>query len=143
MEKDLAAEIESALNFGENGHSLYNHISYCNQSNINIGQQGSNQYVQGDKAKAAVYHMVKQLTDYDLRTLENKNGRFYTPDGSDLWEVLSNKYKEMAESKEAVSFRLEDYYDQYRRIAKEGWNRGIDAVLTIGYKNGALFDAAV
>ncbi len=141
--KELAAEIESALNFGENGHSLYNHISYCNQSNINIGQQGSNQYVQGDKAKAAVYHMVKQLTDYDLRTLENKNGRFYTPDGSDLWEVLSNKYKEMAESKEAVSFRLEDYYDQYRRIAKEGWNRGIDAVLTIGYKNGALFDAAV
>ncbi|WP_243127866.1 DUF4885 family protein [Schaedlerella arabinosiphila] len=143
VEKDLAAEIESALNFGENGHSLYNHISYCNQSNINIGQQGSNQYVQGDKAKAAVYHMVKQLTDYDLRTLENKNGRFYTPDGSDLWEVLSNKYKEMAESGEAVSFRLEDYYDQYRRIAKEGWNRGIDAVLTIGYKNGVLFDAAV
>lgn len=141
--KELAAEIESALNFGENGHSLYNHISYCNQSNINIGQQGSNQYVQGDKAKAAVYHMVKQLTDYDLRTLENKNGRFYTPDGSDLWEVLSNKYKEMAESGEAVSFRLEDYYDQYRRIAKEGWNRGIDAVLTIGYKNGVLFDAAV
>ena len=87
--------------------------------------------------------MVKQLTDYDLRTLENKNGRFYTPDGSDLWEVLSNKYKEMAESKEAVSFRLEDYYDQYRRIAKEGWNRGIDAVPTIGYKNGVLFDAAV
>ena len=89
VEKDLAAEIEAALNFGENGHSLYSHISYCNQSNA--GQQGSGQYVQGGQAKAAVYHMVKQLTDYDLRTLENKNGRFYTPDGSDLWEVLSNR----------------------------------------------------
>lgn len=70
MEKDLAAAIESALNFGENGHSLYSHISYCNQSNA--GQQGSDQYTQGGQAKAAVYHMVKQLTDYDLRTLKIK-----------------------------------------------------------------------
>lgn len=140
VEKDLAAEIESALNFGENGHSLYSHISYCSQSNINMGQRGSNQYVQGDKAKAVVYHMVRQLTDYDLRTLENKNGRFYTPDGSDLWEVLSDRYKEMAEDGEAGSFRLEDYYDHYRRIAKEGWARGMDANLTIGYQNGALYD---
>lgn len=140
VEKELAAAIESALNFGENGHSLYSHISYCSQSNINMGQQGSDQYVQGDKAKAAVYHMVRQLTDYDLRTLENKNGRFYTPDGSDLWEVLSDRYKEMVENGEAVSFRLEDYYDHYRRIAKEGWGRGMDANLTIGYQNGALYD---
>ena len=138
VEKDLAAAIESALNFGENGHSLYSHISYCNQSNME--QQGSGQYVQGGQAKAAVYHMVKQLTDYDLRTLENKNGRFYTPDGSDLWEVLSNRYKEMAENGEAVSFRLEDYYDHYRRIAKAGWDKGMDANLTIGYQNGALYD---
>ena len=99
--------------------------------------------MQGDKAKAAVYHMVRQLTDYDLRTLENKNGRFYTPGGSDLWEVLSNRYKEMTENGEAGSFRLEDYYDQYRRIAKEGWSRGMDANLTIGYKNGLLFDITV
>ncbi len=140
MEKDLAAEIESALNYGENGHSLYSHISYCNQSNM--GQQESGQYVQGGQAKAAVYHMVKQLTDYDLRTLENKNGRFYTPDGSDLWEVLSNRYKEMAENGEAGSFRLENYYDHYRRIAKEGWSRGTDANLTIVYQNGTLYDMA-
>ena len=141
VEKDLAAAIESALNYGQNGYSLYNHILYCNPGNM--GQPEPDQYAQGDKAKAAVYHMVRQLSGYDLRTLENKNGRFYTPDGIDLWEVLSNRYKEMAESGEAVSFRLEDYYDQYRRIAKEGWSRGFDAVLTIGYKNGVLFDAAV
>ncbi len=139
--KELAAAIESALNYGQNGYSLYNHISYCNQGNMGLTESG--QYAQGDTAKAAVYHMVRQLTGYDLRSLENKNGRFYTPDGNDLWEVLSNRYKEMAESGEAGSFRLEDYYDHYRRIAKEGWSRGIDAVLTIGYKNGLLFDAAV
>ena len=141
MGKELAAAIESALNYGQNGYSLYNHISYCNQGNMGLTESG--QYAQGDTAKAAVYHMVRQLTGYDLRSLENKNGRFYTPDGNDLWEVLSNRYKEMAESGEAGSFRLEDYYDHYRWIAIEGWSRGIDAVLTIGYKNGLLFDAAV
>ena len=138
VEKDLAAEIEAALNFGENGHSLYSHISYCNQSNA--GQQGSGQYVQGGQAKAAVYHMVKQLTDYDLRTLENKNGRFYTPDGRDLWDVLSDRYKEMVENGEAGAFKLADYYDHYRRIAKAGWDRGMDANLTIGYQNEVLYD---
>ena len=46
----------------------------------------------------------------------------------------------MAENGEAGSFRLDDYYDYYRRIAKDGWNRGSDANLTIEYKNGSLYD---
>lgn len=138
VEKELAAVIEAVLNQGQNGYSLYNHLSYCNPGNMGLPEPS--QYAQGDKAKAAVYHMVRQLTDYDLRTLENRNGRFYTPDGKDLWDVLSDRYKAMTENGEADSFKLDDYYDYYRRVAKEGWGRGNDANLTIGYKNGSLYD---
>ena len=115
-------------------------MAYGKKRKWNMGLPESSQYAQGDKAKAAVYHMVRQLTGYDLRTLENKNGRFYTSSGKDLWEVLSERYKTMAENGEAGSFRLDDYYDYYRRIAKDGWNRGSDANLTIEYKNGSLYD---
>ena len=48
--------------------------------------------------------------------------------------------KEMVESGEAGSFRLADYYDHYRRITKAGWSKGMDANLTIGYKNGVIYD---
>ena len=40
--------------------------------------------------------MVDKLTGLDLRKLENRNGKYYTPDGEELWSVLEKKYEELA-----------------------------------------------
>lgn len=137
VDEDLAKRIEEVLNKGKNGYYLYYHISYCNP--VNYGVEEPSQFTQGDAGKMAIYHLVDKLTGYDIRELENKNGKFYTPDGEDLWEVLTEKYSELV-ADGGSSFGIGDYYADYKRIAKEGWNRSTDSNLTIGYKNGSLYD---
>ncbi len=82
----MAKRIEAALNQGRNGYYLYEHISFCDP--VNYGAEEPLQYISGDKEKMVVYHFVNRLTGYDIGELENRNGKFYTPDGKDLWEVL-------------------------------------------------------
>lgn len=138
VEKELAQAIENALNKGKNGYYLYSHIAYSNPGNLGLPEPS--QFSEGDTAKAAVYHLVKDLTGYDIGELDNKDGKFYAPNGRDLWEVLSDKYEEMEANGNVGSFSLDPYYWQYQRIAREGWNSSTDANLTIGYKNGSLYD---
>lgn len=138
VDDKLVQAIENALNKGKNGYYLYSHISYSNPGNFGLPEPS--QFSEGDVAKAAVYHLVKDLTGYDIRELDNKEGKFYTPNGRDLWEILSDKYQEMKSTGNVGSFSLDQYYWQYQRIAREGWNSSTDANLTIGYKNSSLYD---
>lgn len=137
-DKELGQKIEDALNKGKNGYLLYYHISYCNP--IEFGAEEPLQYVIGDDGKMAVYHLVDTLTGYDIRELENKNGKFYTPDGKDLWKVLVEKYNELSANGGFNSIGLGEYYADYMRIAQEGWSRSTDANLSINYKSGHLYD---
>lgn len=137
VEEDLCRAIEKALNKGRNGYILYDHISFSNPANYGLPEPS--QFSQGGQGKMEVYHLVDQLTGLDIRELENRDGIIYTPDGQDLWQVMSDKYKEMVRTGKAGPFSLDQYYAQYQRIVKEGWS-GPDANLTIGYKNGSLYD---
>ena len=136
--KELAGKIEDALNKGKNGYLLYYHISYCNP--VGFGAEEPSQYVMGDGGKMSVYHLVDKLTGYDIRELENRDGAIYTPDGEDLWKVLTEKYNELAADDRSASIGLGEYYADYMRIAKEGWRRSTDANLSIDYKDGYLYD---
>lgn len=63
---------------------------------VNYGVEEPLQYISGDKEKMVVYHFVNWLTGYNIRELENRDGKFYIPDGEDLWEVLKDKYDKLA-----------------------------------------------
>lgn len=138
VDDELAKQIEDVLNKGKNGYNLYQHISLCNPVNYNVDEPV--QYTSGDRGKMAVYHLVNRLTRYDIRNLKNENGKFYTPDGTDLWKELEQKYSELVANGETESFGLGEYYKDYTRIAQQGWGCGEDANLSIDYKNGSLYD---
>lgn len=138
VNEELARAIEEALNQGKNGYNLYNHISFCDP--VNYGVEEPYQYIQGDKEKMVVYHFVNRLTGYDIRELENRDGKFYTPNGEDLWGVLKDKYSKLVADGNADASVLEEYEAAYQRIAKAGWDRTTDCNLTIGYKDGFLYD---
>lgn len=87
-----------------------------------------------------VYYLVNWMTGLDIRELENRDGKFYTPDGKDLWEVLKEKYEELAANGSVDASGLNSYAAAYRRVATVGWERTSDCNLTIGYKDGDLYD---
>ncbi len=138
VEEELAKRIEEALNQGKNGYYLYEHIAFCDP--VNYGVEEPLQYISGDKEKMVVYHFVNRLTGYDIRELENRDGKFYTPAGEDLWEVLKDKYDKLAADGKADVSTLTRYEAAYRRVATAGWERTTDCNLTIGYQDGYLYD---
>lgn len=129
VDEEIAGRIEAALNQGKNGYNLYQHIYSCNPQNYN--ETPPDQYLQGDRDKMVLYHFVDKLTGLDLRKLENRDGKYYTPDGEELWSVLEKK---------ADAFSLGEYKAIYDRIAQNGWDKSTDCNLSLDYKNGYLCD---
>ncbi|MFU0826698.1 MAG: hypothetical protein ACFWTJ_04035 [Lachnoclostridium sp.] len=138
VDEELAKKIETVLNQGKNGYNLYNHILLCDP--VNYGVAEPDQYIQGDKDKMVVYHFVKRMTGYDIRELENRDGKFFTPDGEDLLEVIDKKYNELLAGSKADASAFGEFKSAYQRIAKMGWNRTSDCCLSIDYKDGFLYD---
>lgn len=112
----MAGRIEAALNQGKNGYNLYQHIYSCNPQNYN--ETPPDQYLQGDREKMVLYHFVDKLTGLDLRKLENRDGKYYTPDGEELWSALEKKYADLVAENKADAFGLGEYKAAYDRIAK-------------------------
>ena len=94
-----------------------------------------------DKMNAAIHQAFEEngiiipkdadlrLTGYDIRELENRDGKFYTPDGEDLWEVLKDKYDKLAAEGNADVSTLMRYETAYRRVATAGWERKMPRLL--------------
>lgn len=70
----------------------------------------------------------KESTGYDLRELERKDGKFLTPDGENVWDLLDDKYK------------IDSHFYTYRLLAGYGWDYVEDRDLSIGYKGDSLYD---
>lgn len=139
VDEGLARRIENALNHGKNGYYLYQHITSSNPANYNAKEQPI-QYLKGDKEKMVLWHFVNRLTGYDMRELEYRDGKYYTPDGENLWGVLKDEFGKLVEAGREDAAVLGTYRMIYDRIAKEGWGYGTDCDLSIGYKEGSLYD---
>lgn len=57
-----------------------------------------------------------------------------------MWEVLKDKYDKLAADGNADVSTLMRYEAAYRRVATAGWDGTTDYNLTIGYKDGYLYD---
>ncbi|MFA7021538.1 DUF4885 family protein [Aliarcobacter sp.] len=136
-DKNLSSLIEDVLNTGDNSKELFSHISLSRSSYID----DSIQFSKDKSMKHSIYHTVKELTGYDLRDLENVDGKFITEDGTDVMELLRIgviNSKNIPEEYKGVAF--DGYSANLSELAKKGFENVPDLVLSIDYKNGSFYD---
>ncbi|WP_199919661.1 DUF4885 family protein [Aliarcobacter skirrowii] len=136
-DKSLVSLLEDALNTGNNSRELFSHISLSRSSYID----DSIQFSKDKSMKHSIYHTVKEPTGYDLRDLENVDGKFITEDGTDVMELLRIgviNSKNIPEEYKGVAF--DGYSANLSELAKKGFENVPDLVLSIDYKNGSFYD---
>ena len=136
----LAEKIEQVLNSGENGKRLYEHLCWCDPANA--GYKRPRQYLENMavQEKAVMWHLINDLTGYDVRDLENRDGTIYTPDGQDLWDVMTKSFEKKQARGEMSGVSLQSFYKEYQLYVEQGWDKEDQRSLTVAYKNNALYD---
>ncbi len=140
VDEALARRIEEVLNRGNNGKYLYGHLRQCNPANNGFEQPRQYLYDTAYQEKAVMWHFVNDMTGLDMRKLENRDGVIYTPDGQNLWDVVTERYKEKKANGEIDSLPVSSLYKDYQIFVKEGWDNEEERGLAVGYKNGSLYD---
>ena len=136
-DKNLSSLIEDVLNTGDNSKELFRHISYSRSSYLD----DSTQFDKDKSMKYGIFHNVKELTGYDLRELENVDGKFLTKDGTDVIELLRigvMNSKHISEEYKGVAF--DSYSADLSEVAKKGFENIEDLNLSIDYKNSSFHD---
>ncbi|WP_148623933.1 DUF4885 family protein [Aliarcobacter cryaerophilus] len=133
-DKNLSSLIEDALNTASNSKELFSHIYNSTLDN--------NSQVSKEKSdKKTLFHEIKNRTGYDLRDLENIDGKFLTQDGTDILELYKTgviNSKNIPEEYKGMVFEL--YSGKLTELAKKGFENVPDLVLSIDYKNGSFYD---
>ncbi|MGH2307604.1 DUF4885 family protein [Aliarcobacter sp. ERUVET-8] len=133
-DKSLSSLIEDALNTASNSKELFSHIYNSTLDN--------NSQVSKEKSdKKTLFHEIKNRTGYDLRELENVDGKFLTQDGTDILELYKTgviNSKNIPEEYKGMVFEL--YSGKLTELAIKGFENVPDLVLSIDYKNGSFYD---
>ncbi|MCT7473717.1 DUF4885 domain-containing protein [Aliarcobacter cryaerophilus] len=133
-DKSLSSLIEDALNTASNSKELFSHIYNSTLDN--------NSQVSKEKSdKKTLFHEIKNRTGYDLRDLENIDGKFLTQDGTDILELYKIgviNSKNIPEEYKGMVFEL--YSGKLIELAKKGFENIEDLNLSIDYKNGSFYD---
>ena len=133
-DKNLSSLIEDVLNTASNSKELFSHIYNSTLDN--------NSQVSKEKSdKKTLFHEIKNRTGYDLRELENVDGKFLTQDGTDILELYKTgviNSKNIPEEYKGMVFEL--YSGKLKELGKKGFENVPDLVLSIDYKNGSFYD---
>ena len=133
-DKTLAKSVEDVINTADNATELFYHIS----SSVS---DDSTQYTPRQYSKFNLTKQIKDVTGYTLKDLEIKDGKFITPDGTDVAEIYTKKINENP--------KMSDYYKMMsigsnvadlKKLAKDGFDSVPDLVLSIDYQNGSFYD---
>ncbi|OCL83053.1 hypothetical protein AAW30_01127 [Arcobacter porcinus] len=134
-DNNLKTLLEDALNTADNSKNLYIHIIQSNYEYKNTQINRSNE------AKYQIFHEIKDKTGYDLRDLENKDGKFFTQDGVDIIELYKEgviKSNDIPEQYKGLMF--EHNVKILNDLALKGFDNVPDMNLSIDYKNGSFYD---
>ena len=133
-DKNLSSLVEDVLNTASNSKELFSHIYNSTLDN--------NSQVSKEKSdKKTLFHEIKNRTGYDLRDLENIDGKFLTQDGTDILELYKTgviNSKNIPEEYKGMVFEL--YSGKLTELGKKGFENVPDLVLSIDYKNGSFYD---
>lgn len=137
VDDSLKATMEQVLNQGENGKNLYKHILYtstqdgCNSSQVSPDAQ----------LKYQAYQQTYEYTGLKLNEMEERDGTYYTQDGTDIKELV----KKSVDESDSVP---KDYKAQVKQwicglisdISGKGWNNVHDMGLSILFGQNGLTD---
>ncbi|MFI3255344.1 MAG: DUF4885 family protein [Eubacteriales bacterium] len=161
LDPELEKQIEDALNKGDNGKNLYDHINYVNKKfnlydpdTLKDGVEFKKHYLYPELSawseehaegqnKLTVMKFVEEYTGFNFDELEHRDGAWYTPDGENAWSVASKNFlSKAAESGElsgAVQV-LSPMGEYYQKMAQGGFDALEDRNLSITYSGGKLYD---
>ena len=133
-DETLTKSIEDAINTAENTKQLFYHI-------ISSVSDDSTQYNGSSDTKFGLTQNIKDATGYTLKDLEIKDGKFITPDGTDVAEIYAKKANENLKMSEEYKMMIisADTAD-LKKLAKDGFDSVPDLVLSIEYQNGSFYD---
>ena len=121
-DETLTKSIEDAINTADNTKQLFYHI-------ISSVSDDSTQYNGSSDTKFGLTQNIKDATGYTLKDLEIKDGKFITPDGTDIAEIYAKKANENLKMSEEYKMMIisADVAD-LKKLAKDGF----DSVPEIG-----------
>ncbi|MDX4012255.1 DUF4885 family protein [Aliarcobacter skirrowii] len=133
-DKSLASLLEDVLNTADNSKELFTHIYKSSTDN-------NSQITLESNEKSRIFHEIKDKTGYDLRDLENVDGKFLTPDGTDILEIYKEAMIKSDKVPEEYKGLLYEFNAQkLQNVAQKGFLNVPDMVLSIDYKNGSFYD---
>ncbi len=139
---DLKNRIEQALNVGENGKQLFNHI----RSSARGNGITSSQVTEEGTLKYELYHETQRVTGLDISLLTERDGSYYTESGEDIIELYNKSLDTGIENgtfkipDTHISSLKEQFAEMVHSSASRGWNNLMDMVLSIDYNNKGLHD---
>ena len=133
-DKTLAKSVEDVINTADNAKQLFYHI-YSSRSD------DSTQYNEDASSKFHITQNIKDATGYTLKDLEIKDGKFITPDGTDVAEIYAKKINENPKMSDDHKMMIisADVAD-LNKLAKDGFDSVPDLVLSIDYQNNSFYD---
>ena len=137
-DNDLISRLEEALNYRENGRVLFNHILLSDHSR-GFGDY-STQMTREQRMTFALFQQVHHFAGYDIRDMVLVDGRFVTPEGRDLIELLRIGTQN-SDIPGAVLLDLPWMINELNRLAENGgYDPSRSLILSIGWQNGSLID---
>ena len=126
--------VQNVINTADNAKQLFLHI-------VLSVSDDSTQYNGPSDTKFGLTQQIKDVTGYTLKDLEIKDGKFITPDGTDIGEIYAKKINENP--------KMSDYFKmmyigtnkaELAKLAKDGFDSVPDLVLSIDYQNNSFYD---
>ncbi|RUL52128.1 DUF4885 family protein [Lysinibacillus antri] len=98
----LISQLESLLNTDNNSRELFFHI-------MKSRSHDSTQFSNAKLDKFRLVNQIKTTTGYNLKDLENVNGKFITEDGTDILNIYREKLSQNPYTKDHVGAALSYY----------------------------------
>ena len=133
-DETLTKSVEDVINTADNAKQLFLHI-------VSSRSDDSTQYSGASDSKFNLTQNIKDATGYTLKDLEIKDGKFITPDGTDIAQLYAKKINENSKMSEDHKMMIisADTAD-LKKLAKDGFDSVPDLVLSIDYQNGSFYD---
>ncbi len=130
-------KVEQALNVGSNGENLYNHI----RSSATCGDIKSSQISKEGTMKNRLYYNLFDMTGLDIRTLNEKDGTYYTDSGENVIALYNKGVNESTQIPAAYKAAAKEVFAELvHKISLRGWNNMADMFLSINYNQSGLID---
>lgn len=133
-DETLAKSVEDVINTADNAKQLFLHI-------FSSRSDDSTQYNGLSASKFELTNEIKNVTGYNLKDLEIKDGKFLTPDGTDVGDIYAKKINENPKMSDNYKMLyIGTNKAELAKLAKDGFDSVPDLVLSIDYQNNSFYD---